>query len=297
MKFISRFLRLDKLYDINYTDQILRSIVKTTYAKKKFSTLLLMMLTVFVRLQIDALLGFIFNFRNQQINFIVQILISVILVLKSGWIYKIVERFDSEVYGLTRYLINNYSDENYRRWKRNITFTICIYLIIYLSFVEITSSLLIIFIIQYLICYVIIEFIERRYYNQVFGMFNKSPIFVLNDDDFEIKDIHLPSKKKHPESISDLSELAKENNVKIDRVDDNEVENETSQMEHSQSNIDDKQSNADDLMDLTSQCKVINPDPPDLKIKNQTTAINQNNTRIFISTDDFIFKSGKLKVL
>src|SRR6185312_5409300 len=102
MQTLKKWFQLNRLYDINYSDQILRSIVKTTYAKKSISSLLLMLLTVIARLHIDAICGIIFNFHNIYIDFWLQIFISVILVIKSGWIYQIVERFDREVYSLTR---------------------------------------------------------------------------------------------------------------------------------------------------------------------------------------------------
>jgi len=142
-----------------------------------------MLLTVVARLHIDAILAMIINFNNIYIDFWVQIFISVILVLKSGWIYQIVEKFDKEVYSLTRYIINNFTEDNYRRWKRNITFVICSYLLIYLSFVEINSNILRIYILQYMICYMMIEVIERKYYDGVFHIFNtKTAVFTYKDD-------------------------------------------------------------------------------------------------------------------
>jgi hypothetical protein len=201
MQTIRRWIGWHQIYDINYTDQILRSIVKTTYAKQKLSGIVLMLLTVLVRLHVDAILSLMINFNNIYIDFWIQIFISIILVIKSGWIYKIVEKFDREVYGMTRYLVNNYSDVNYRQWKAKTTFLICVYLVIYLSFVEINSTLLRIYIIQYLICYIIIEIIERKSYIQAFSIFNtKSPIFTYIDDDFEI--VQFRNKKTTQDTIS-----------------------------------------------------------------------------------------------
>ena len=98
MQILTKIFKLDQLYDINYNDRIFRSIVKTTYAKKKANVLILMILTVICRMHIDNILSFILQSGHFYVDFCVQILISFILVIKSGWIYKIVEKFDTEVY-------------------------------------------------------------------------------------------------------------------------------------------------------------------------------------------------------
>ncbi len=192
---IRKWLRVGSSYDVNYSDQILRSIVKTTYAKKKLNILSLMLVTIIVRLHIDAILGLLFQTGHFYVDFGLQILISAFLVIKSGWIYQGVERFDREVYSLTKYLVNNYSDDNYRKWKRYVTFVIGFYLIICVSLIEINSQYLKIAIIQYLICYVIIEVIEKRYqmYDQIYSILNPH-VPVFNDQqtqaDFEIVQNH-----------------------------------------------------------------------------------------------------------
>jgi hypothetical protein len=185
MRKIKKLFRLNRLYDVNYSDQILRSLVKTTFAKKKLNILSLMIVTIIVRLHVDTLLGMILSTGNFYLDFWIQIFISVGLVIKCGWIYQIVERFDRDIYSVTRYLVNNYSDDNYRKWKRYVTFTICLYLIAYFSRVEVKSQVIKVHIIQYLICYVMIEVIERRY--QMYGRFNLAfspyaPTFTYGDE-------------------------------------------------------------------------------------------------------------------
>ncbi len=185
MRKIKKWFRLNRLYDVNYSDQILRSLVKTTYAKKKLNILSLMIVTIIVRLHVDALLGMILSTGNFYLDFWIQIFISVGLVIKCGWIYQIVERFDRDIYSVTRYLVNNYSDDNYRKWKRYVTFTICLYLVAYFSMVEVKSQVIKVHIIQYLICYVMIEMIERRYqmYGHFYFAFNPyTPTFTYGDE-------------------------------------------------------------------------------------------------------------------
>lgn len=182
---IKKWLKPDK--HVNYTDQILRSVIKTSYAKKKLSSLLLMFITIIVRLICDFILGYIINFNNIYIDFWIQILISIILVLKSSWLYQIVERFDRDIYLLTKFLVNNYTDENYRKWKRNITLIFCFILIIYLHFTQLTNNILTLYVFQYLICYMAIDLIENGYKNfksPYYGPIKKATY--IYDDNFKL---------------------------------------------------------------------------------------------------------------
>lgn len=187
MRAIKKFFKLDK--HINYTDKIVRSVIKTSYAKKKLSSLLLMLITIVVRLVLDIILGCVINFNNTYLDFWLQIIISIILVLQSNSIYEFIKRFEADIYKLTKYLVNNYTDENYRKWKRNITLIGCLFLIVYLYFVQLNSYILILYVIQYLICYIIIDLIENRYKNfksPYYGPTQKA--IYTYDDNFKLAD-------------------------------------------------------------------------------------------------------------
>lgn len=212
MKNLARFLYIDQLYDVNYSDQILKSLFRSTWAKKKFGILFLMLITVVIRLHIDAILAMIITI-SPEVDFILQIIISATLVLKSGWIYKIVEKYEHEAYRLSRYLINNYSVDNYRKWKRGFTLTICVYIIIYLSFTDITSQILIKQVIQYIICYFIVDFIENKKFKAIFNKNKRKVIKITYNDEFELIDGFIapkpepgPITRSRSESISNTNE-------------------------------------------------------------------------------------------
>ena len=107
------------------------------------------------------MLCFIFSY-NIYVDFFLHAFISIVIVLKSHWIYDIVEGKHKVFYSFTRYAINNYTIENYRRWKRNIVLCISLYFIILLLIFEINNNLLIMYIIQYLLTYFIIDVIEHN---------------------------------------------------------------------------------------------------------------------------------------
>lgn len=153
---------------IDYTDQIFQSLVKTRYAKGQFSIILSLVITLIIRLHIKLIFACILQF-HPVIDFILQVILSVILVFKTNWIRNLVNRFRGEIYALSRYLINNYSPENYRIWKRNSTVGLCIYLIVHLLLVEITSAILIEQILQFLISYFIVDGIEQGTFMRWWG--------------------------------------------------------------------------------------------------------------------------------
>lgn len=153
---------------VDYTDQIFQSLVKTRYAKRQFSLILSLAITLMVRWHIKIIFACLFQF-HPIIDFIFQILLSIILVFKNNWIRNLVNRFQGEIYALSRYLINNYTPEHYRIWKRNATVGMCLYFIVHLMFVQITSAMLIEQILQFLISYFIIDGVEQGTFARWWG--------------------------------------------------------------------------------------------------------------------------------
>lgn len=186
MRQLQAWLHRGHLFDLDYSDQILRMIIHTSYVQKNINVLLLLLVTVILRLLLDSLLASFFYLRNLYIDFWIQIVISTFLVTKSGWIYLIVQRFENEIHEVTRYIIENYSEDNYRIWKRNIIFLVCIYFLTYLSFVEITSQIIQLYIVQYMICYMTVEIIERKTLTCIPKFFSKKDKPYTYDDNCHI---------------------------------------------------------------------------------------------------------------
>ena len=174
LKNVINNLKVKKMYKMNYSDQIVRSIVLTTYMKKKFNILFMMFLTIVLRSFLASLFCIIFSY-NLYIDFFLHSLITVIIVLYSHIIYDLIKTKETYFYQITRYTINNYTIENYRRWKRNITLTISGLLIIYLLLFEVNSYLLIYYIIQNVFTYGIIDVIEHKKLNKFLKTLKDKP--------------------------------------------------------------------------------------------------------------------------
>ena len=87
-------------------------------------------------------------------------------------LYDFVESQHKYFYSITRYALNNYTHENYRKWKKFIVLGISVYFICVLLIFEVTSGLLINYICQFILSYFIIDQIEhkkfRKFINHLF---------------------------------------------------------------------------------------------------------------------------------
>ena len=185
------------LHNVSYDQYLLGKIVTSTYAKKKIGIFLIMITSSLLKFIIYSLLCYFLSF-NIYFDFILHIGISVTLSIKSHIIYGFLKRFEHEFYLYARYLINNYTLENFRKWKRNIVITICCILVFYLLITEVTSSLLIIYITQYGIAFIIIDQIEQHTFRKIIDNIRNKPTCKIYDDiniidlyyDIKINNLH-----------------------------------------------------------------------------------------------------------
>ena len=161
-------------YQKNYTDQMARTIITSKFAKSKINVFVIMFATILCRNIICALICLGLTF-NPYIDFFLHSFIYILFMLNSSLIYDALMGKKEFFYEYTRYYINSYTEENYRRWKRNITLSISSIGILYLYFVEITSELLIIWILQSLLIYFVIDQIENRKFTKLIKTIKSQP--------------------------------------------------------------------------------------------------------------------------
>ena len=156
----------------NFGDAIIKTLLTTYYTKKRINHLLLFGITLLCRSIINFLMCFIIYTDIWGINFTIQILIGIILVLKTNYIYFFVKKYETETFNIASYLVSNYSPDNFRKWKKGVVIVVSMFYIIYLRFVPITSDILIEYIMQFLICYLIVDNIENNN-GIIFDIYNK----------------------------------------------------------------------------------------------------------------------------
>ena len=154
---------LQWLYSFDYGDHVVKSVMATTYAKKRLSSFLVNILTLILRIHITFLCCMFISI-NEYADFFLHGSISIFWVLKSHWIRIAIETQDAHIFSVTEYIITNYTPQKYRNWKRALTLVTSLYLIFILFLFKIDNQLLIICILQYLFCFFVIDQIEEKKY-------------------------------------------------------------------------------------------------------------------------------------
>ena len=173
-------------------DSILKTILTTDYTKRKLNKLVLFLATLLARFLINTIIALLIYYDKIYIDFVIQKSLSVCIVLKTNIIYEAVRKYEPDILKLSCYFIDNYSPEKFRIWKRNVVLTLCSFLIIYLYCVPITSNLMIAYIVQFLICYFIVDGIENKNgliidtYNKIMDrpnvrIYQQSDIIIIDD--------------------------------------------------------------------------------------------------------------------
>ncbi|KKL76099.1 hypothetical protein LCGC14_2048260 [marine sediment metagenome] len=186
------------MFKFNYGEYILQQLITTDFIQLKLAHILISLVVNFINMHIVTLLCMIISV-NVYIDFFLQIGISVTMALKIGHIYNFVERYEAEFYTFTQYLINNYSIDNYRYWKRLFVMTACVYACLVLLLVQLTNQLVFFYIIQYVICFLIIEQFEQQRIQKWIREYQRRPIAkrLINDpaSDFLINSYMSPHSK------------------------------------------------------------------------------------------------------
>ena len=76
-------------------------------------------------------------------------------------IYDVVQRYEPEFYAFVKYLINNYTDQNFKRWKRKLNISICVYVYILTFIIDFSNWAIRQIIVEYMLCYFLIELYEK----------------------------------------------------------------------------------------------------------------------------------------
>jgi hypothetical protein len=145
----------------SYIEKVLWTLLKSSFSKKSFCYLLISLVTLIIRSHIDGIMAYLLTTPFEFINFFIRIFVSSFLIIKSKYIYDVVQRYEPEFYNLVRYLINNYNEKNFKRWKRNINLSICIYIYFATFLINISNESIRQIIIEYIICYFLIESYEN----------------------------------------------------------------------------------------------------------------------------------------
>lgn len=140
---------------------ILQQLLANEFVQTKLTIIITSITANIFNIHLTSILCGIFTI-HPYLDFVTHIGISVFLALNIDTTYRLVERFNPELKRVTKYLIDNYSIENYRIWKRTIVLICCIYACLGILLIELTKTVLFMYILQYGLCFIITEQLEQR---------------------------------------------------------------------------------------------------------------------------------------
>jgi hypothetical protein len=145
----------------SYIEKVLWKLLKSSFSKKTFCYLLISIVSLLFRIHVDSIIAIMLYTPYNLINFVFHIIISTLLIINSKYFYDIVQRYEPEFYDLVKYFINNYTDQNFKRWKRKLNIIICLYIFVLTFLIEISNNSIRQIIIEYIVCYFLIESYEK----------------------------------------------------------------------------------------------------------------------------------------
>jgi len=165
---------------MNYGDYILNKVLMSRFIKKKLSFILISLTANIIKLQFINLLSLIL-ICHPIVDFILPIIITTVLSIYVDYFYNILSPYHDRFYQFAKYLIDNYSFENYIYWKRIVMFILMIYCMIVVTAFEINNRIIQLYIMQYIICFVIIDAYEQKHFQRFYERYKAKPRTVIYD--------------------------------------------------------------------------------------------------------------------
>lgn len=139
----------------------LMTFANSRYGKKKFGTIMRYGTTIGLRSLLTFFVGALLSTGMKSVDYIIQIIVTISMFLITDILYSGLLEFQDEFESLGRYIIENYSEENMRRWKRYFVLLSCAYSVLMCSLFDMTPKSTMIYSVQFFICYVITDEIEN----------------------------------------------------------------------------------------------------------------------------------------
>lgn len=146
---------------INYEDYLLKSVVKSNYAKNGLTVLLMLSITGMLRFHLSIIICYLLTI-NPYIDFLVSILVGLVMSYTSNNLYQYTATQRSKYEEWITYLINNYNRDNIIIWKRYCLLGICSYIFFILKIMELNNQVIFISTCSTIITFVISDLIDNH---------------------------------------------------------------------------------------------------------------------------------------
>ena len=182
--------------EFSYGQYLLNQILSSSFIKNKLTDILMAITANIIEMQTVSLICY-FVTTDTYLDIVIPISISVIMAINVNHFYKVIEPFRPQFYSLSRYLIHNYTIENYIYWKRLVVTGITTYAMILLAMVTIDNTFILIYIGQTFVVFMVLDQYEQRYFHKMIKNFQERPktiVHVEMPEDIDLVKSYFPNR-------------------------------------------------------------------------------------------------------
>lgn len=169
----------------NYEELILNSVLNSSFATNGLTFLLMYMSTIFLRFHVAVICGWLFQGTYFK-DIILPVIINIFLSVMSSNIFNYVSTHKSSFEKITKFIKDNYSVDNIKKWKRVSLAVCCMYILFVLHFVTINNEVLLLATYQSILGFVVCEILEnnwvivsyRKIYMYIYDIIYKPKIII-----------------------------------------------------------------------------------------------------------------------
>jgi len=221
--------QVDLNLEFDYGEYILNRLLTSKFIKKKLGDILLAITANLIQMQVVTVLCYSVSI-NPVVDYCFQIGVSTVLAINIDYFYLAIQNYKPKFHQLARHLINNYSFDNYIYWKRLVTTGILGYALLVMSVVEINNRLIVIYLSQCFINFIIIDRYQAGVFHRLAENYLNTPIKRIHEKmPKEIIESYYPNREKHQyithkSAIKNLDDLPKVYIAEISDSDESDVD-------------------------------------------------------------------------
>jgi len=173
--------------------KLIGKLIVSRFFKNKINFVFINIVSLIIKLHLNSVLCFIFCPDISFKDFWLQILVSIFVTFSGDYVLFHLNKYDDDFYKVTRYFLNNLTEDNFDKWKKLLVLGLNVYVIMILLFVSITSYLIIYYCIQYLVFFFILDYFKNKkymYFVRKYKEYLNKPVIIKKYDTLKIIDEH-----------------------------------------------------------------------------------------------------------
>lgn len=173
--------------------KLIGKLIVSRFFKNKINFVFINVISLIIKLHLNSILCFIFCPDISFKDFWLQILVSIFVTFSGDYVLFHLNKYDDDFYKVTRYFLNNLTEDNFDKWKKLLVLGLNVYVIMILLFVSITSYLIIYYCVQYLVFFFILDYFKNKkymYFVRKYKEYLNKPVIIKKYDTLKIIDEH-----------------------------------------------------------------------------------------------------------